>query len=264
MLFRSGDIPAGGIPGEVHAATYFATDRGLQSLEYLGALVRAKLLYRARCVEISFDCEYARGVSLTTCNTVTLHDPRIAGGIALGKVKGAELSVSDTGVAGCHVTLACAVGLGDAVSEAPGDPGYVDDGYVDGWQQYDNVTVVLPTTTDLGYAPPVYTATDDGLTFPLTRSMVVVSDILHRGIDNKQVIINNASHQPSVGGAMAPGSWNLPNMPTTAPAAPTLNPDWQEYQLKPVNAGPFHKVYNVSFSDLQVPKGIDLASDTVT
>ena len=109
----AGEIPAGGYPGEVHAATYFATDRGRSSLEYLSCLVRAKLLYRARCIEITFDCDYARGTALTTRKTATLHDPRIAGGVALGKIKGAELSVSDTGVAGCRVTIACCVGKGN-------------------------------------------------------------------------------------------------------------------------------------------------------
>jgi hypothetical protein len=267
----SGDIPAGGIPGDVHAATYFATDRGLQSLEYLGALVRARLLYRSRCIEIGFDCEYSRGISLTTCNTVTLHDPRIAGGIALGKIKGTELSVSDTGVAGCHVTLACTAGLGNAVSAAPGDPGYVDAGYVDGWQQYDNVTVVLPTTTDLGYAPPVYTASDDGLTFPLTRDMVVLVDQFHineSGIAGRALGSIQAAaqveQQPPLGAGAALSQQNQLAMINANSLDNLLknSPNWQEFQFKPLNAGPFNKVYNVQFSDLQVPMGIDLTSGT--
>ena len=269
-----GEIPAGGIPGEVHAATYFATDRGLQSLEYLASLVRAKLLYRSRCVEISFDCEYGRGAVLTTRQTVTLHDPRIAGGIALGKVKGAELTVSDTGVAGCHVTIACAAGLGNAVTEQPGDAGYVDLGYVDGYQQYDNVTVVLPDATDLGYAPPIYTVTDDGISFPATLGMILVSDAYHQGAD--------VSYQALT--AMAAAAQKAVALPPTNDlagiyakqrevqllSANTLaklmqeDPSWQEFQFKPVNSGPFNRVYDVQFSNLQIPKGIDLQSDTIT
>ena len=65
------------------------------------------------------------------------------------------------------------------MSRSAGDPDYVDPGYVDAYQQYDDVTVVLPNTTDLGYAPPVYTVSDDGLTFPLTRDMVVAVDQFH-------------------------------------------------------------------------------------
>ena len=181
----TGDIPVGGTMGNVQAATYFATDRGRASLEYLGAVVRAKLLYRARCVQIDFDCEYGRGINLTTRQTATLHDPRIAGGMALGKIKNTVLSVGDTGIANCRVTLACAAGLGNAVSEQPGNATYVDAGYLDEpYQEHANVTIVLPTTTDLSYAPPVYVVSDDGMTFPLTKEAVTVVDTTH--VDGNQ------------------------------------------------------------------------------
>jgi hypothetical protein len=265
----SGDIPAGGYPGEVHTATYFATDRGRQSLEYLAALVRAKLLYRARCVDISFDCDYARGTAITTRKTATLHDPRIAGGVALGKVKGAELSVSDTGVAGCRVTIACCAGNGNAVDEVPGDPSYVDAGYVeDGYQWHDNSTIVLPTTTDLGYAPPAYVATDDGLTFPLARSDIVLVDAFHQGADVANAALENMATAAQA--AMAPPPSNdqagiyqqqrEQKMLSANTLAKLLaaNPSWQEFQLKPVAGGQFNKVYNVKFTDLTVPMGIDL------
>ena len=267
----SGDIPVGGVPGDTWSPTYFATDRGQSSLQYLAALVRAKLLYRARCVEISFDCDYGRGVGLTARKTVTLHDPRIAGGTALGKIKSAVLSVSDSGIAGCQVTIACTAGYGNAVDEQPGDPTYVDAGYVDDWQQYDNVTVVLPTTTDLSYAPIVYGAADDGLTFPLTREMVVVVDKFHQGEQGiAQAALTSMAVQArllpvvSAGGAVARQSQLLMLGANSLDNLLKLNPSWQEFQFKPVNAGPFNKVYNVKFSDLQVPQGIDLQSDTIT
>ena len=267
----SGDIPVGGVPGDTWSPTYFASDRGQSSLQYLAALVRAKLLYRARCVEIGFDCDYGRGVSLTARKTVTLHDPRIAGGLALGKIKNAVLSVSDSGIAGCQVTIACTAGYGNAVDEQPGDPIYVDDGYVDDYQQYDNVTVVLPTTTDLGYAPPVYAATDDGLTFPLTREMVVVVDQFHQGEQGvAETALSSMATQArlvpvvSAGGAIGRQSQLLMLQANSLDNLLKLNPSWQEFQFRPVNAGPFNKVYNVKFSDLQVPMGIDLESDTIT
>ena len=270
----SGDIPVGGYPGDSWSPTYFATDRGLQSLEYLAALVRAKLLYRARCIEIQFDCDYGRGVDLTTRKTATLHDPRIAGGIALGKIKGAELSVSDTGVAGCRVTLACCAGLGNAVDEVLGDPAYVTDGYVDDYQQYDNVTVVLPTTTDLGYAPPVYTTTDDGLTFPLTADMIMVKDEFHVGADvsgkalqSMAAAAQRAQRPPSFDSLQ--GIYNKQREiqmldANSLAALLQANPSWQEFQIKPVNGGPFYKVYNIKFTNLAVPQGIDLQSGIIT
>jgi hypothetical protein len=265
----SGIIPAGGIPGDVHSATYFATDRGRQSLEYLAALVRAKLLYRSRCIEIGFDCDYARGVGVTTRKTATLHDPRIAGGLALGKVKGAELSVSDTGIAGCRVTIACCAGLSNAVDEVPGDPAYVDAGYVDeGYQWYDNSTIVLPGTTDLGYAPPAYVLSDDGLTFPLSKDMITVVDVFHEGEDVAGAALGSMAMAAQTA-MRTTGSLQddfIKQRDISILQANSLgnllkvDPWWQEYQFKPVNAGPFHKVYNVKFSNLAVPMGIDLTA----
>jgi len=273
----TGEIPVGGYPGDSWSPTYFATDRGRQSLEYLAALVRAKLLYRARCIEISFECEYRRGVNLTPRKTVTLHDPRITGGIAVGKIKSTELAVNDSGIAVCRVTLACCAGLGDAVDEHPGDPMYVSSGYIsDGYQAHENVTVVLPTTTDLGYAPPVYTSTDDGITFPATREMIVVTDKFHRGRDVSYEALDSmsaamiASRRRLEGGeASQEGAYQRQREASllAANSLPTLlaaNPSWQEFQLKPMSTGPFHKVYNIKFTNLTIPMGVDLQSSVIT
>ena len=269
----SGEIPVGGVPGQTLSPTYFATDRGKKSIEYLGALVRAKLLYRSRCVEISFDCDYLRGVDISTRKTVTLHDPRIAGGIALGKVKGAELYVSDTGLAGCRVTIACCVGYGDAVDESEGDPTYAADGYVDdGYQEYENVVTVLPTLTDLNYAPPVYTVADDGITFPPTREMVLVVDAVHgdqTGVAEEALASMKAAAnvQPKPGISDPLESDYQRQREQALLAANSLpkllkeHPIWQEFQIKPLNMT-FSRVYNVKFSDLQIPQGIDLESST--
>ena len=43
--------------------------------------------------------------------------------------------------------------------------------------------MVLPDATDLGYAPPVYAPSDDGLTFPLSRQDIVLVDVFHQGED---------------------------------------------------------------------------------
>ena len=266
-----GDLLGGG--GEVHSATYFATDRGRQSLEYLAALVRARLLYRSRCIEIQFDCDYLRGTTLTTRKTATLHDPRIAGGIAVGKITGTELSVSDTGIAGCKVTIACCAGKGNAVDVVEGDPSYVAAGYVEpGYQWYDNETVVLPDTTDLGYAPPFYVPSDNELTFPLTRSQVVAVDLFHAGADvSGQVLENMAAaaqkaDEPVSNEMEALAKKNEMNMLQANSMGKLLQESsaWQEFQFRPCTGGPFHKSYDVAFSLLTVPMGIDLQSEGVT
>jgi hypothetical protein len=267
----NGYIPAGGIPGNVPAPTYFAADGGLGSLGYLALLVRARLLYRARCVEIQFDCDYARGVSLTTRKTVTLHDPRIPGGTALGKLKAAELSVSDTGVAGCRVTIMCCAGLGGAVEENEGDPLYVDAGYVDDYQKRDNVVVVLPGG-DLGYEPPSYAVADDGLTFPLTRDMITVInqvngdqiEVARQALDAMQAAAQGASSPNSLNQEYLKKREDEMIKANTLPMLLRQNPIWHEIQLKPVNGGVFHNVYNVRVSHLKIPMGINLQASSMT
>jgi hypothetical protein len=106
----SGDIPIGGVPGMVPRASYFDTDRGRLSLQYLGLRVRSRLLYRGRCADVTFDVGYAQGVSFTTRKTATVNDPRLPGGVAVGKVKSAVLNIDDSGVANCHVTIGCTLG----------------------------------------------------------------------------------------------------------------------------------------------------------
>jgi hypothetical protein len=270
-LEEGGEIPAGGTPGEVYANTYFATDRGRWSLEYLAALVRAKLLYRARCIEVRFECDYLRGSTLTMRQTATLHDPRIAGGVALGKITEAVLTVSDSGAAICAVTLAICAGKGDAIDEVPGDPSYVALGYVDdGYQWFDNSTIVLPDTTDLGYAPPFYIPTEDHMTFPLTRGDVVMVDIMHLGAN----VANQALDSMAKAANLTTGfAYSLQEIYANQQEAKKLSsanslgallkesPTWQEYQFKPCTGGPFHKLYDVAFSDLKVPMGIDLQSE---
>ncbi len=273
----TGSIPMGGVPGDVGGVSYFASARGQVSIEYLGSLVRAKLLYRARCIEITFDCEYRLGVDLTTRKTVTLHDPRIAGGVALGKIKHVELSVDGGGAAIAHVTLACCAGLGTSISTVTGTPTYVATGYMDvGYQLYSGVTTVLPSSTNLGYAPPVYTSNDDGLSFPLDYSQVVVVDAVHGAYGNQVGPINSAIASMAQAARITQQTTtsltqSVSNQTQAALANANsvqhqlgLNPVWQEYQIKPVNAGPFHKVYNVLFTHLTVPMGVDLQSNTDT
>lgn len=283
-----GTIPVGGITGDTWAPSYFTQDRGLESVEYLAALVRAKLLYRSRCVEIKFQSTYARGHPITTRNTITLHDPRIAGGVALGKVKGCVLSVSDQGSATCEVTLACAAGLGDVLEAEAGEPTYVENGYVaSGYQRMEGALILLPDSTDLAYAPPQYVANDDGITFPVTKSMVVLKDIIHGSLEEQRDGVQDALESMKIAAntpEVDPLARSLPSptppgeFPTTPfnpnpvheqAAANTIShqlqrvPIWVEYELKPVNGGPFHKVYNIAFSHLQIPKQIDLQTTGV-
>ena len=134
--------------------------------------------------------------------------------------------------------------------------------------------MVLPTTTDLGYAPPVYTTTDDGLTFPLTADMIMVKDEFHVGADvsgkalqSMAAAAQRAQRPPSFDSLQGIYDKQREIQMLNANSLAALlqaDPSWQEFQIKPVNGGPFHKVYNIKFTNLAVPKGIDLQSGIIT
>lgn len=266
----TGVIPIGGAPGDVTSPSYFTKDRGLRSLEHLALLVRAKLLYRARCVEISFDDNFVTGVDLSTRKTITLHDPRIAGGVALGKIKSVDITASESGTL-CHVTIACLVGKETAVTGADGEPTYVDEDYVESdYQIYENNIVLLPSGTDVSYTPPVYQVTDDGLVFPLTYDQVVLVNEIRGNTTAQmnaiQAALSSLQTQQQGNTGTNPFAFSLPPTPNiqSITAAVKAHQVWLELQLKPVNPGSFHAVYNVKFSDLHMAKGIDLEAEVTS
>ena len=276
----SGDIPAGGTPGNVWARSYFAGERGKKSLEYLMAIQRAHIRKRARAVEIEFECPFELGVGITCRKTVTLHDSRIPGGVALGKVTRAELSANgDTGEVKCHVTIGCAVGRGGAVEQVIGEPVYIDRDYIeDDYQQFTGQTIVLPDLTDVGYSPLVAAPNDDGLVLPLDKAQVVIDEGIRGDLAAQEIALKSAlssmakaafiglyptspdsiNNQNSIAGSIARQDQIILLTANSVPLALRNNPIYYEAQLKPVTNGPFFDVYKVTTQPMIVPKGIDL------
>jgi hypothetical protein len=269
----SGEIPIGGTPGNVSAPSFFTTARGHQSLEYLSLLVRAKHLWRARCVDVTFETDWATGHTITTRHTVTLEDPRVPGGIAFGKVKSAELLLSDTGGALCRVTISCLVGNDNAVEEVEGDPEYADDDYCDpDYQFYSGQIVLLPTGSDLTYEPPVYRTTDDGLTFPLSSSQIVLVDAVRDDGTQSGAVAGALQSMRFASNIVGGGSVDSLYSAALARQIAGANsisqalqdhPVFIEYQFRPLN-GTFNAVYHVKFSDLTMARGVDLQSEVST
>ena len=155
-----GELPI----GDVRRRSYFPTERGLRSLEYLIALARAHLLLRSRAVEIEFECRFERAIELSCRKNVRVFDRRLPGGQALGKITAYSFGVDgDSGAMIGSVTIGCAVGYGGAIEQVDGDPSYVDDDYVENdYQAHDGHVVVLGAG-DVGYSVPVDAVNDDGL-----------------------------------------------------------------------------------------------------
>jgi len=65
---------------------FFVTDRGKQALEHAFEVARSHLQASARAVEISVECLFDHGVELSCDQSLEIHDDRIPGGKAIGKI----------------------------------------------------------------------------------------------------------------------------------------------------------------------------------
>lgn len=177
------DIPAGGYPGNITARSYFPTERGLQSVEYLLALARARLRYRSRAITVSWDCRFELAMSLTCRWNALLYDFRLPGGQAAGKITRVTIKCDGDGELLGSVTIGASVGYGDVITTSPGEPTYVDEDYVGAdYQIFTGVTVSIDAhENDVGYTPPNADPDlwDDGLQFPLSVQQVCTFAAVH-------------------------------------------------------------------------------------
>jgi hypothetical protein len=122
--------PEGAIPiGSPARRTYFQTERGAASFEYLLLAARAKMRARARSVDIAFAVDWQTALGIGLRHSVRYFDRRVPGGVAIGKVKSYRLHAGTAGMLG-EFTIGCTIGTATAISPQAGAPSYVDDGYV--------------------------------------------------------------------------------------------------------------------------------------
>lgn len=271
VAIGTGEIPVGGVPGNVTGYTYFATDRGKRSVEHLICRARARLRFASRCVNTTFLCDYARGAELTLRMNAALHDPRLPGGVLTGKVTSTELVASD-GEFTCSVTLGSSVGRDTAMTEVPGDPTYVEEGYVSsGYQQYDNVVVAVQDLSEVGYSPLVSIPDEDGISFPLAADMFTVFAGV-RTTGNQAGAVGAALNSMKLSSQLAFKTWDpaavrqviLLNANSLS-AELQQNPVWIEYEFKPINGnGTFSKVYHMKCTTLGLPQMINLEEESTT
>jgi hypothetical protein len=279
-------IPIGGSAEHVTARCYFPTDRGRWSVEHLICRARARLRLRARAVKLSWECPFDLAIGLSCRMNAALHDPRLPGGIAVGKVTSYKLSGDGDGRFVGKVEIGCPVGLGGTVAAIAGDPEWVDDDYVDpDYQVHDGERVVLPAD-DIGYTPPVFAAFDDGLSFPLRelpgrgaisgsaeaqKAVIEAAIPITRYLDNLGTQFLSGSTQPTDGtsgtvSAITPdAAWWIEelrqiNYAETLPYVMEANPVSWEYLLDPVAGGVFNGAYAVAVTPLEISQGIDLTA----
>lgn len=270
-----GEIPVGGTPGNVTASDYFARERGKRTLEYGLCRARARLRYASRCVSTQFQCTYARGIEVTLRNSVTLHDHRLPGGVVAGKVVGTELLAS-SGSFTCSVTLGSSVGLAETIEEVPGEPTYVEDGYMTYGQVRSGEIVLVPVISDVGYTPLVPDLDEDGIRFPLEKDMIVISESFKGGSQETAISEGLASMAKAAQLAMMPQTGGLFGdekrqrdvmllQSNGVVEQLKLTPNWLEIVIKPINGnGAFNRVYNFKCTKLMIPKMIDLQAESTT
>lgn len=251
--------------GDLARASFFETERGQQSLQYLMCLARSALIMASRCVEISATIPFERAIDLSCRKMAIINDPGLPGGQALGKVKEYSFTADgDTGEMIGKVVIASSIGYGDALEEEVGEPTYVAEGYVNvGYQQYAGQVVVIGTG-DIAYEVPEFAGADDGLRYPLKKKDIVISETWHGSLAAQQAYIDTGA---LVGPIIAPGySWGIGDedrrtsqerLEEATEHLQTVLPTWYELKLKNIN-GKFTNAYNVTVYDLELPKQIDL------
>jgi hypothetical protein len=242
-----GDIPI----GDVRRRTYFATDRGAQSIEYLISLMRTRLIARARCVDVTFDTDLRTAITkgVTLRKSLVMTDSRFADGEVGGKIKGYRFSLDgDEGLMLATIKIGASVGKGGSIAAVPGVGTYANPGYMKSGYQREIGGHIVPFASDVAYVPVNgQTANDDGV------------DILHFAGSNmvKSIVKENSWDEQK---AHMPRSVDAPS-----DAFDILNevPTRFTLVMKPVTGGPFSTPYTVLTTDLKIPRTINLEAGYV-
>lgn len=232
---------------DVRRRAYFTTNRGQKSIEYLANIAASRLLASARCVEVSFELPFSYAADLSLSKNGTINDSRLPGGTATGKIKSYTIFADgESGRTGCSVTLASTPGNGNSLSTSSGSPTYAD-AYGDSYQVSAGETLAV---VDSASGSPSVTVTvfddvlpvDDGLDlFNMTADTCVIDKVINMtAFEQQSFIFMNSGDTNSA----------LSNHPTRL-----------GIRLVPVTGGPFETKYEITTSDLMVPKLIDLEAE---
>jgi hypothetical protein len=243
--------PGGAVPLAGTARSYFATDRGAQSLEYLIAVARANLLARARAVNVAFDIPFPLAVAsdLSCRKNAVITDPRLPGTVVGGKISHYTLAMS-AGAMSATIEIGCSVGKGGTIEAQPGEPDYVEEDYVaDDYQHYTG-RFELPVPSDVAYEVQSGVApNDDGIDFERITPDRVINSFTY-GPDTSQT-----SQQDAL------ALFNVSVSQDGQVTATNVTFDHFDISLKSLDGGPFETDYTPNLTQLKAPKTIDLEAD---
>lgn len=263
--------------------SYWSTERGMQSLEYMLLVGRAHLLAKARAVKVTWECKFPRIIGMTCRKNASIEDTRLPGGITMGKVVSYKMTGDgDKGEFIGSVTINSAIGNGNAVQEVAGTPDYCEEGYVDRGYQHYSGTLQPITTGDLVWGPPAYPGT--GLQNPLSRGQVVVRAVWH---DNFNFVAGETAAQeawrqagqqasetpdtakvdfsgtlpPELRNQRAEEQYQKDKMTAsdTGKTVTNTEPSWLEIELVPLD-GDVETELQIQLEPLVIPMQIDLSA----
>jgi len=249
--------------GDPRRRSYITTARGNQSLEHLIALARAKLMLRARVVEITFAPKLARMAEVTLRKNAFLAEPRV--GEATGKIIGYSLGLDGSdGHINCEVRIGCTIGRGGVVAAADGTPTYCSIDYVGAdYQQFINQVVLFPLDTSVGYSPPLAAPNDDGLNLlgalRVEDVIEVPPSVVFGPLEQKGNLENDAAPWGNVG-AQEAGTDFVKADEAQAEAAKNMLKQYETkatFKLKSMTRE-FSSDYEIELTELKIPTGYDL------
>ena len=252
------------VPHNNNRRSYFTTDRGRLSLQYLIQLARANIVLRSRAVKIAFVCTFERAIELSLRKNALLHDRRIPGGQALGKIVGYSIK-SEGGRRYGEVTFACCIGYGGEIAPQNGTPTYIEDGYIDDDYYVRDGQLLVLAASDVGFVPLVENPNDDGLRFPLRAPVYYAPPLL---VTTSEFPFPSEG-VPSISSDQQNddcGELTSANMSSTLDTSPFS--EWLggvntsiNFTLKSVTGGPFETTYYLDVTDLKLPNQINLEAD---
>ena len=252
-ITEDGTIPI----GDIRSNDYVNTPRGMKSLEHLILVARANLILRSRTVKISFQTPLIPGLDFNLRKGALIHDGRLPGGEAGGKVVAYEFVLDgDQGEPLATITIGCSIGYGNSHTPEAFDPSYVEFGYVtdNDYQFLINGTTLLGTS-DVQYTMDLIKPPDDGLNFSSGISYHnVVKLLTMENSSNEQRAIMETAVINQFGdtyGDQSQLSKILQDHPTKF-----------NLLLHSMKQGPFQWSMPVGVSTLVIPKQIDLEADS--
>lgn len=238
--------------GDLRRSTFFPTDRGAELIEYLLLVSSARLLARARTVNIEFEIPFEEGVDLAlSCRkSVFLVDYRLPGGSAAGKIISYKFIMDgDSGARTCQITIGCSIGKGNTVEAVDGEGTYGPDDWDEDYQYRDG-ELIMPVPGEILYASiNGLKANDDGFDFVNGIALANVAlPSQHTGEDQAQ---------RAAAGQRAPD-------PSTVFARINAVPTVLNLSAKALTGGPFQTDFDLLVSDLMIPKTFDLEAAQVS